>query len=198
MQVFRSMFVVTPQKLVIMHLKQCLVHLESAPDEVTQLLYAASIAHLTFHTVLMMARYSQSDLAILEKRTRKKVEARPNDVHEGIRVDTFSNIFEGFLIDENPDLQIQKTNIENQRQVIEFLKGIRDRVEHPMPGLMGYTPLQIIDAIDTIVSLSIDLLGSSLVLGITKDDSYEKGKKVADRIHNSCARVRSAMDDDVI
>ena len=132
----KRMLVVLPQTLAASHLRQCERYLNTIGGDRIGFLYAAEAAHLALHTILVALRYGDIGLAIMLYEGK---EAYPGGPKEGGQIKSFKLLFQDVHVDEV------------ERQAIMLLTDIRDRLQHPIPGPMGYIIGDLISGIEAAV-----------------------------------------------
>lgn len=192
------MIVFTIEQLAIAHIRQCCKHLEESKSNKLRLLYAASTAHLALHTVLMISAYSESDTSVLDKRSRKRVEADPHIVHEGVRVKVFSLLLEDFLAEDGKNHSDLKAKMRAVRETITDLSSIRNQLEHPVPGVNGFTQRLIVDSIEIVALLIADFLSDLSLDNASIKNCADDSKETIEAIVRLCRSIRKDIGPEVI
>jgi hypothetical protein len=133
------MFVVLPQDLAASQLRQCERHLEEVREDPSSLLYAAQFAHMAFHVIMIAHKYSGTGLKIFRD------EEKTPYLKEGIPIKSFRQLLRGIEMGKD------------KKEAILRLTDIRDRLQHPIPGPMGYVIPDLISAVQATIEVAMTI-----------------------------------------
>ncbi|MEQ9445082.1 MAG: hypothetical protein RJS98_05920 [Rhodospirillaceae bacterium] len=187
------------ERFAIAHLRQTHEHLEGAKIEKVKLLYAASMIHLSLHTLLIMAAYSESGLSVLKKESRERLEAKPLTEHENIQTKDFKRLLDEFLDQKDSRLADLKAKISNVKEQIVLLAKFRNLLEHPKPGAVnGFTKTLILDSIEIDAMIVADFFTYLARENLTIRSYEAEAQKLVKCIIDLCVEVRTDKGSEVI
>jgi hypothetical protein len=174
----QPLLVVLPQQLAASNLKQCQRHLQESSTDALQLLYAAQSAHMALHAMLMEVRYGDIGIEVSKPAGKNKP---PEILKEGVRVRDFRD-----LITEI-DLEDEK------RSAIAVLTDVRDRLQHPIPGPMGYEIERLISGIEAAVEVQREMWDHPFVTAHSDDAARQEASVAGTAILEICLQLFHAL-----
>ena len=136
------MFVILPEKLAASHLRECERHLNECEESHIGLLYAAQFAYMALNTIVVTARYSEIGTQVMRSEGKQTYPGGPK---EGGTIKDFRSLIEGIEISED------------EREALMLLSDIRDRLQHPIPGPMGYVIAALLRVIEVAVKVGMEM-----------------------------------------
>jgi hypothetical protein len=182
-----------PHELALLHLSQCAGYMKSSIENPKHLLYTASLVHLGFHTILVIAYSGTSDVAILGDKWAKQWERDSSSPMEGVQLKSFSRIFteaKGHGLSHYGGKPFSFSEVE---AAIEFVRGIRNGLEHPAPGPGCFWPLHLIESVALIAQITAELWCHPSVTSFTRDDSHKEAATIVEQLISQCEATTTAL-----
>jgi len=169
----QPLIVVLPQQLAASHLKQCQRHLQESLNDALQLLYAAQYAHMALHTMLMEIRYGDTGVQVIKSRKNQP----PRMLEEGVKLRGFRELINEIHI---PD---------QQRADIALLTSVRDSLQHPCPGPMGYEVERLIFGVEAAVKIQRTMWDHPFVTTHSDDEARQESIVAGTAIIEICLQL---------
>lgn len=139
----KQMLVILPYEQATAHLRGCENYMRLATDDRTNLLYAALFAHMALHAILVVFRFEEDGMMIMSKEEKTPL------LKEGVRTKSFEALLKGVQIGDD------------EKKGVLLVNGIRDRLQHPIPGPSGYIIDDLVLGIRAAVKVGWDILERS-------------------------------------
>jgi hypothetical protein len=141
-------------------------------------LYAAEAAHLALHTMLVAVRYRDIALGIMRCEGK---ETYPGGPKEGGEIKSFRRLFQDIHVDKE------------ERQAIMLLSDIRDRLQHPIPGPMGYIIRDLISGITAAVRVTMRLWALTCLAANSDGPARDEALAASHAILVHCSTMTSQL-----
>ncbi len=172
----RPMFVVLPQQLAASHLRQCQRHLMKGAEDHFELLYAAQAAHMALHTMLILVRYGETGIKVARPERKNRP---PEMLKEGAQTRGFRDLMKEIGLHDD------------EGAAIELLTDIRDHLQHPGPGPMGYEVESLISGIEAAVRVGTKMWEHSYLQANSDDLAREEASVASAAVLQFCLEARS-------